>query len=380
VAALAIPVALGSAWAVMVQGVWQWRLVVADPAAVGADVGSPLRHVLTWTVPLTALVWVSGAPWLRRWYGWSPLEAALGDDIFRIGLVTAVLGAVVQLQSFAWRGRGADLRVEWAMFIGAVGGASLTLLTLGTSGVRAAAHGALAQVAVAALVLRTPSRHGPRLVPAVMQPSLWRETALLGGHAMIGRLTLIVDRALLAGSPVGVLTLFSVGQSAVTQLAALIARSLTLPEVAPFLRARTSGDLRGADVVLRRASRPVLRWVLIGATGAVLASEAMGMLGFTVGRLTPEDLAFLFRLIGVLALTVIPGALGALYIAALQAGARTAWLVGISVAGLILSTAAKLVAVRLFGVIGLAVAVVCHYALNYVAIARAARSLPVAGR
>lgn len=378
IAASAVPVALGAVGAVVVQGVWQWRLAVHDAPERHRIMGEALGQLTVWAIPVTLLGWLMVRPWFRWWFHWSAAELGLGLTIFRIGLVTAVLGAVVQLQSFFWRGQGAHQRVEQAMLISAAAGGICTLLLLRASGVMAPVIGGVMQVGLAIGLLWPPR--------GVIRSLRWRAPArahrreglLLVASAVATRATIVVDRLIMTGAPAGALTVFTFANGVASQFAAMGGRVIAFPAVGPYLRARSSGEEHAGAAVRRRVVRAIVPLV---AGGALLALGAAGVVrgfGLSAWRIGADDLTRLLTLVGILVLTIIPATVGALSTARLQAAGLQGRLLAIGVVGLIASLAAKFVAYHRFGVVGLAGAVVFHYALNGAAVLLAERAIATA--
>ena len=374
VSASAVPVALGAIGAVVVQGIWQWRLAVTDAPERHRIMGEALGQLAVSAVPVILLGGWAVRPWFRAWYPWSASELGLALTIFRIGLVTAVLGTVVQLQTFFWRGEGAHARVERAMLVAAVSGGLGTFLILPSSGVLAPVVGGLLQMGVASGLLWPPAGVARSVRWRPPTPALRREGLLLLASAVVTRATIVVDRLILRGAPTGALTVFTFANGVATQVGALGARVIAFPAVGAYLRAWRSGDAREADAIRRRVARTI---VPLAGGGALLALAAAGLVRrfeLSAFRIGPDDLTRLLILIGILTLTILPATVGALSTARLQAAGRQGRLLAIGAVGLLASLAAKLLAYRLFGLVGLAGAVVFHYALNGVAVLVAERT------
>lgn len=365
IAAQAVPVVAFSTVSVALQGAWQARLAVAasQPAqwlqTQRAAQGQVLLLFGTTTVLLaaTATLWTG---WLLPGFAAEQLELTV--RMTRLLLVGALLNGQALLLTTALRARGRFIAAEVIVLSGAVAGIVLTAATLTRFGIEAAAWASLAKSLVVCLALwRAAGRPLPAPRTAWGDRESWRHARPILMGSTLYKTGPLVDRYWTSLGPAGGMTTFNLVHMAMSALASVIERALSIPVIPRLARLAAAGD----PTALRRLYRgSVLR--IAAACAAVLAAllalyPVWPQLVGPLLKQEPEQLMQAWWLCLALVGYLYPAAAGSAVVGSFYAYGDTTTPVRVGVAGFAASLLLKAIGFQALGLMGLALATVAQY-------------------
>jgi putative peptidoglycan lipid II flippase len=303
---------------------------------------------------------------------WFPLAApglsvenkALGVQLLRIQLPSLVLTTVYIVLAAALHARQRFVWAEASQLIAALAGFGVAVWVVPRFGIQGAAWVLVVRAAAqAGLVLpalgrfRRPDIHSSHLKDAGRR----LRPLLLG--AVYTRTDPLVDRFLSSMAPAGGLTLLSLAQQVVVSGAVILGTALAAP-VLPQLSVHAK---RHEWALFRQMYRQ--RFGLLAGVGvaAVICIAVIGAVAVPnlpdVGQLTQGDIRTIWILILLLSGVLVGGSVGSISGSAFYAIGDTRTPAVIGVVAYTVGVVLKFVGFSLAGVVGIAIATTCYYAL-----------------
>lgn len=372
VAAQAVPAVLTSILAVSLQNVWQARLATAEQASGAWRAAHRMAHAqaLIAMSLACAVLWAFAAAWVPLLYaGFEPGTRALVLHMTPPLLLACVFNGAIAVLTTAQRGRDRLISAEVAGLLGTLACIAAVWPAVQTWGVAAAAYVLLARAALVWLALQ--------LQVGLASPSWqegWRDRPgwlqlrpLLAGSALY-KASPLVDRYWGAMASTGSLTLFSLAQTGMAALTAVLERSICMPVAPQISRCIAQGDAAAARRLYRRAVGAVAA-ASVAAAVVLLVMQPWWAPSLAVLLKLPAARADELWLLCVLLLGyMFVGAAGTAVVAVFYALGDTHTPARIGVVGFFIGVVAKSLAFLGFGLTGLALATSLYYLANLAAL------------
>jgi len=368
VAAQALPQVLLAVLSVSMQSVWQPRLaVLADDvsawkAAQRAAQGQSLMLFggVALVLATSAWFWVPGL-----FPGLSPAQRELTVTMTLPMIAGAVLSGHAALLTTALRARDRFLRAEFVALAGTLCGLALIVVTVPRYGVVAAAWVNLVRALLVSCVLfLLADRPLPSLTSGWSQTEAWRQLRPMLAGSSLYKTSPLIDRFWTSQSAAGGMTIFSVGQTAMGALAAVLERAVSMPAAPRLARLVEAGDLLGVRTLYRRCVSRITALVA-GLALLLVAVEPFwaGLLGPLLKIGPPQ--AFQLWVICLLLLGYLHvAASGTIAVAAFCAMGEAQTPVKVGVLAFLASVVVKSAAFLAWGLPGLAAATSVYYLAN----------------
>ena len=372
VAAQAVPAVLVSVLGVSLQNVWQARLAVAAEASGAWRAGLRTAHaqaLIAMSLACSAL-WASSAWWVPLLYAGleGPTERLVLQMTPPLLLACMFSGASAVLIT-AQRGRDRLVSAETAGLVATLTCMVVVAPAVQAWGVVAAVYLLLARAALVWLVLLW--LVGPAWPDWRAgwndRPGWLQLRPLLAGSALY-KASPLVDRYWSANASAGSLTLFSLAQTGMAALTAVLERSICMPVAPRISRCIAEGDAAGARRLYRRA---------VGVVAVASAAVAVGLLAAqpwwasslaALLQMPATRADELWLLCMLLLGYMFVGAAGTAVVAVFYALGDTRTPAWIGVVGFFVGVAAKSLAFLAFGIAGLALAASLYYLANLAAL------------
>ncbi|WP_293881940.1 lipid II flippase MurJ [Sphingomonas sp.] len=362
------------------------------PQLFAAVISTSLTHVLTpllagesaddqhrdcWTLlALTTIVFlgitlvlVALAPW---WIpltvpGFSAANKALAVDLGRISLIGMIFTGLNAVQAAAAFARQRFIWTDATATCASIIAALLLVWLLPVYGVFAAAWIAVLRLLLQSLLLlRGMGRPRRPEMSRPMVSEAWRRLRPLLIGASYYKMDPLVDRFLLSALPAGSLSLLYLAQQLHSAGSQVMVKALVVPAITQLAVAAKSDDDARYSTILKRALCVMALVALFAITALAVVGKPVLALAMEHGRFAPSDSAKLWLLLMLTSGMLFGGALGSLAAGAFYARGNTrtpTWLGSISFT---LSIGVKLMMFKLFGLVGLAIAISSYYLISLV--------------
>lgn len=372
VAAQAVPAVLTSILGVSLQNVWQARLAVADKASGAWRGAHRMAHAqaLIAMSMACAVLWATASAWVPLLYaGFDPNTEGLVQMMTPPLLLACLFNGATAVLTTAQRGRDRLVSAEAVGLVGTLASIAAVGPAVQSWGVAAAVYLLLARAVLVWLALQLlVGPAWPRWRDGWHDRPGWLQLQPLLAGSSLYKASPLVDRYWTAQASAGSLTLFSLAQTGMVALTAVLERSICMPVVPQISRCIAEGNAACARRLYRRA---------VGTVALASAAAAIGLLAVepwwapsmaALLKLLPVRADELWLLCLLLLGYMFVGAAGTAVVAVFYALGDTRTPAWIGVAGFFVGLVAKSLAFLAFGIAGLALATSLYYLANLAAL------------